>query len=77
MATPVKRAKRESSAEPILSKKKMKKLQKRQSENPHSRKIFEKCCQCPNPVVSLSFYIIFLNKYILTSLIVTINKSNI
>uniref|UniRef100_A0A1B6I9I4 tRNA-dihydrouridine(16/17) synthase [NAD(P)(+)] n=1 Tax=Homalodisca liturata TaxID=320908 RepID=A0A1B6I9I4_9HEMI len=50
MTTAVKRAKRESSSEANMSKKKLKKLQKRQSENPHCRKVFEKCCQCPNPV---------------------------
>uniref|UniRef100_A0A1B6DB79 tRNA-dihydrouridine(16/17) synthase [NAD(P)(+)] n=1 Tax=Clastoptera arizonana TaxID=38151 RepID=A0A1B6DB79_9HEMI len=44
------RHKREHSVEPLLSKKKMKKLQKHQSVNPHCRRVVEKCSKCPNPV---------------------------
>lgn len=46
----VKRPKRESSLEPGISKKRMKKLQKRMSANPHCRQFVEKCINCPNPV---------------------------
>lgn len=52
LSTAVKRPMSESSLEENMSKKKLKKLQKRQSENPHSRKVFEKCSLCPNPMVS-------------------------
>lgn len=49
----MKRPKRESSLEPGISKKRMKKLQKRTSANAHCRQYVEKCIHCPNPIVSI------------------------